>query len=108
MSEQTHDPIVALCQDCLRLHDVADLVPDDNDPPGLCPRCGGQTCNCLLCLDLAMDLMRGNFLPKAGRNFLSGGLQKPIAGWSLKDGVRPETSAGDTQPIDPARGDVNS
>lgn len=104
------EPVVAMCQDCLRLLDVGDLVPG-RYPPGLCPHCGGQTCSCDGCLDTAMDLMRGNFLAKR--------LRKPIAGWSLKDGVARAKmvvpggksrlpSGGDAQAIDPAGGDANS
>lgn len=73
-------PVVALCGDCLRLLDVGDLLPDDNDPPGRCPHCNGQTCNCFMCLETATDLMRGNLR--------SDRLQRPIAGWSLKDGIQ--------------------
>jgi len=46
----------ALCQNCLRLLPLSILVPDDNDPPGLCPACGGQTCNCVSCMRAAFDL----------------------------------------------------
>ena len=40
----------ALCQNCLRLHLLCDLIPDANAPPGLCPTCGGQCCSCGGCL----------------------------------------------------------
>ncbi len=30
------------------------LVPCENDPPGLCDNCGGQTCNCPGCVDHAL------------------------------------------------------
>jgi hypothetical protein len=41
---------LVLCQDCLRVHQVCDLIPSDNFPPGLCPACGGQTCGCGDCI----------------------------------------------------------
>ena len=43
----------ALCLDgkACGLRPLAGLVPDENDPPGLCDRCGGQTCNCPGCVD---------------------------------------------------------
>lgn len=44
------NPTVALCQDCLRIQPLASLIPSDNDPPGLCPACGGQTCSCESCM----------------------------------------------------------
>jgi hypothetical protein len=51
---------LALCQGCLRVHRVCDLVPDDNDPPGLCPICAGQTCSCRDCIASIDALARGN------------------------------------------------
>jgi hypothetical protein len=53
--------VPALCQDCLRVLACTDLTPDANDPPGLCPHCEGQTCNCHSCLASLPALMRGNF-----------------------------------------------
>ena len=44
---QTH----ALCQGNCGLRPIAQLIPDLNDPPGLCDSCGGQTCNCVACID---------------------------------------------------------
>jgi hypothetical protein len=43
----------ALCQGSCGLVDVADLIPDANDPPGRCPSCGGQTCQCSFCGETA-------------------------------------------------------
>jgi hypothetical protein len=37
---------IALCQGCLRVHRLCDLVPSDNKPPGLCSICGQMTCDC--------------------------------------------------------------
>jgi hypothetical protein len=51
----------ALCQGCCRLHLVCDLIPDPNDPPGLCPSCRGQTCNCWGCLGSVAALKRGDW-----------------------------------------------
>lgn len=41
---------VALCQDGCGLRPVLCLTPCENDPPGLCDLCGGQTCDCEGCL----------------------------------------------------------
>ena len=41
---------VALCQDGCGIIPVTDLVPDENDPPGRCPHCNGQTCQCDACV----------------------------------------------------------
>jgi hypothetical protein len=41
---------LALCQDCLRVHRLCELVPCDNEPPGLCPVCTGATCDCPDCV----------------------------------------------------------
>jgi hypothetical protein len=73
---QTH----ALCQDCLRLQPLSCLVPCDNDPPGLCPSCGGQTCDCAPCMRASFDLEAGIF---------SGGIRDPetIESWSAAGGV---------------------
>jgi hypothetical protein len=54
---QTH----ALCQDCLRLQPVSSLVPCENDPPGLCPACNGQTCDCASCMRTSFELEAGIF-----------------------------------------------
>jgi hypothetical protein len=54
---QTH----ALCQDCLRLLAWEKLVPCDNDPPGLCPICNGQTCHCAGCMQTVRFLSIGDF-----------------------------------------------
>lgn len=40
----------ALCQNgCGRVR-LDQLVPDEADPPGLCPICSGQTCDCEACM----------------------------------------------------------
>lgn len=78
----THRPTHALCQGpCLRLVPVCDLIPDDNDPPGLCPHCGGETCNSPFCLAGAQAKAAGDWRglqPEAQRRALawtpSGGL----------------------------------
>lgn len=50
-------PAFALCGDCLRINDVADLKPDDNSPPGRCPACNGDNCcSCESCLMAALGL----------------------------------------------------
>jgi len=54
-------PREALCQNCLRIHLVTTLIPDDNDPPGRCPTCDGQTCSCDTCMADAADLRDGLF-----------------------------------------------
>lgn len=43
---------VALCQNGCGLIRLAELLPDENDPPGRCPRFGGQACNCEFCVPL--------------------------------------------------------
>jgi hypothetical protein len=70
----------ALCQDCLRLQPVSSLVPCENDPPGLCPACGGQTCDCAPCMRASFDLEAGIF---------SGGIRNPetIESWSAAGGI---------------------
>jgi hypothetical protein len=63
----------ALCQDCLRLVPVCDLVPDANNPPGLCP-CGGQTCMCEFCAAGAQAMAAGDWRglqPEAQRHAVS-------------------------------------
>jgi hypothetical protein len=62
MSNPTTEMIaMALCQDCCRLHPICNLTPDDNDPPGLCPVCGGSCCNCAGCLSSVEALSTGNW-----------------------------------------------
>lgn len=41
----------ALCMGNCGLRPLAQLIPDPNDPPGLCDKCHGQTCNCPGCVD---------------------------------------------------------
>lgn len=41
---------MVLCQNGCGFVERSLLVPDDNDPPGLCPHCSGQTCDCNHCL----------------------------------------------------------
>lgn len=49
----------ALCQGHCGAVRIADLIPDDNSPPGLCPNCGDQTCDCSHCeAEIAEDLQR--------------------------------------------------
>jgi len=55
----------ALCQDCLRVWACADLLPSENNPPGLCPKCvndqkDGQTCDCEGCMHTAQLLEAGD------------------------------------------------
>lgn len=70
----------ALCQDCLRAHDVAALKCDAGDPPGRCPACGGQACDCNFCLVGIAALEAGQFdLP-----MFTG---TPIASWSAAGGA---------------------
>ncbi|MCK1536826.1 MULTISPECIES: hypothetical protein [unclassified Bradyrhizobium] len=76
---QTH----ALCQDCLRLLAWGDLVLCENDPPGLCPICNGQTCHCAGCMQTVRFLSIGDFTnPDAG-------LLRPelIVSWSAAEGA---------------------
>lgn len=51
---------VSCCQDGCGLRPVELLTPDDNDPPGLCDLCGGQTCDCLECMDFELYEGGGN------------------------------------------------
>jgi hypothetical protein len=51
--EKTGEFMVSLCQDGCGLRPVCLLTPCENDPPGLCDRCGGQTCDCEGCLEWA-------------------------------------------------------
>lgn len=39
----------ALCQNGCGRVPLGELVPDASDPPGRCPHCGGQTCDCPIC-----------------------------------------------------------
>lgn len=50
----------ALCQDCLRIVPKDRLLPSDNQPPGLCPSCQGQTCDCPSCMAEAQVLRSGD------------------------------------------------
>jgi hypothetical protein len=52
---------IALCQGCLRVHRVCDLVPSDNFPTGLCPVCGGSACSCGDCIACIDALARGDW-----------------------------------------------
>lgn len=73
----------ALCQGCLRLHEWSALVPDDNNPPGLCPACGVEACHCGFCMSTAQLLAAGDFLnPEIG-------LQRPheILSWTPEGGA---------------------
>jgi hypothetical protein len=36
-------------------------IHDANEPPGLCPNCGGGTCSCEACLASVAELARGNW-----------------------------------------------
>lgn len=76
---------VALCQDCLRRLAVAELVPDDNDPPGLCP-CGrrSQTCQCFACIETLETLERGD-LQWARRKLKPG--SPAIVAWTAEGGA---------------------
>jgi hypothetical protein len=47
---------MVLCQGCLRVHLVSALILDANDPPGLCPDCQSQTCDCRGCLGSVLFL----------------------------------------------------
>lgn len=40
----------ALCQNGCGLIDQTRLIPDADDPPGRCPTCKGQSCDCYSCL----------------------------------------------------------
>lgn len=54
-----YDTGKALCLGSCGLVDVADLIADDNDPPGRCPGCGGQTCQCRFCARTALSTILG-------------------------------------------------
>lgn len=47
---QIERPDVALCQGGCGLVPVSELLPDPNDPPGICPKCKAQTCNSRCCV----------------------------------------------------------
>lgn len=74
---------LALCQDCLRLLDWEHLIPSENDPPGLCPHCEGQTCHCGGCMLTAKLLAAGDYLNPAT------GLLRPdqITSWTPDGGA---------------------
>ncbi|HYC64808.1 MAG TPA: hypothetical protein VEC14_08770 [Reyranellaceae bacterium] len=74
-------PGECLCQDCLRVLDVGDLVPAENDPPGHCPQCGGQACECEMCLGAIRSLRLGHYACVP----LQDG--RVIVRWSGKDGA---------------------
>lgn len=40
----------AMCQNGCGMVEQTRLIPDDDDPPGRCPTCKGQTCECPSCL----------------------------------------------------------
>jgi hypothetical protein len=52
----------ALCQGCARLQRVCDLVPDEKSEPGLCPACGGDTCQDACCMWSLPALAEGRFV----------------------------------------------
>jgi hypothetical protein len=52
---------IALCQGCLRVHRLCDLVPSDNKPPGLCSICGQMTCDCPDCIASIDALVQGDW-----------------------------------------------
>ncbi|WP_439398969.1 hypothetical protein ACRQ5Q_16655 [Bradyrhizobium sp. PMVTL-01] len=92
---QTH----ALCQDCLRLLAWGDLVPCENDPPGLCPSCNGKTCHCAGCMQTVRFLSIGDFTnPDTG-------LLRPemIVSWSPHSGaIRRDETPSDPIKLLPA------
>lgn len=71
----------ALCQDCLRILPKDELLPSENDPPGRCPHCNGQTCECDACMADAAGLRRGE-LNSVG---LVAGLR--LVAWTPEDGA---------------------
>jgi hypothetical protein len=52
---------IAICQDCCRVHKLDALIPSASDPPGLCPACNGQTCNCHECIASIASLDHGDW-----------------------------------------------
>jgi hypothetical protein len=66
----------ALCQGCLRIWEVVDLLPSEDNPPGLCPVCvndrkDGQTCDCEGCMHTARLLAAGD-IAEASRGMRPG------------------------------------
>lgn len=41
----------ALCQGECGPREIKNLIPCENDPPGLCELCGCQTCDCSSCIE---------------------------------------------------------
>lgn len=78
----------ALCQDCLRLWRWEQLTPAENDPPGLCPACEGQTCHCASCMKTAERLAAGDLF---GAGVLN---PETIAAWSPEGGAVKPLSDG--------------
>jgi hypothetical protein len=83
--EKTRMTDHALCQDCLRLHLVCDLIPDGNDPPGLCPVCRGQCCDCTACMSEAAALLRGD--DKTAARNLQPQFRHRLLRWSASEGA---------------------
>jgi hypothetical protein len=88
-------PMEALCQDCLRVIPLDQLVPDANDPPGRCPHCGGSTCTCEACVYNMVDLRAGRFDRIAMKPWLK------VVAWSEHDGA---TTAHVLLPLARAKG----
>jgi hypothetical protein len=59
MTTEPIPPRTAVCQSCARVHPIGALIPDANYPPGLCPVCGGDTCDCEACLSSIQYLTMG-------------------------------------------------
>ncbi|MGD0432554.1 MAG: hypothetical protein ABSA58_15840 [Acetobacteraceae bacterium] len=74
---------IALCQCCVRVIQVNALIPDDNNPPGRCPVCGGETCDCRGCLSNIPALARGDW---AVTNLQPHSRKRAIS-WSADDGL---------------------
>jgi hypothetical protein len=53
--------MLAMCQDCGRAHPLEALIPDANEPPGLCPVCRGAACTCSNCQEGLSALARGDW-----------------------------------------------
>jgi hypothetical protein len=81
---------IALCQCCVRVIQVNALALDDDNPPGRCPVCGRETCDCRGCLSDIPALARGDWAATS----LQPHARKRATSWSADDGLVLEPGGG--------------
>lgn len=97
MSVVCLSPDFAVCQDCGQVWPVQALDTDNNCPPGRCPQCAGQTCDCFACSEwvafrterawsltcAASSLRLARFYRERGRRDLAAEFRRQ-ANWAIR------------------------